>query len=97
MDIKIIQEKEFPFLDRKLVEAEITFKETTPNRMDVRKSVAAKAGAKEELVVVREIKNKYGRGLAQVKAYIYNDEASMKKVETPEMIKKNSPKVKGED
>jgi small subunit ribosomal protein S24e len=90
MDLKITNEKMVPLLDRKEVTAEVTFDKVTPSREELKKAVAHKTAAKEELVVVRKIETAFGKTKATVTACIYNDAAAMSKIETRTMIKRQS-------
>lgn len=98
MEIKITNEQEVPFLERKLVMAQIGFKNETPTRAQVKKALATETKAKEDLTIIRKIKTNFGKTSAVIKAYIYNNEDAKNKIETKEMLKRNEEKkAKGEE
>jgi len=92
MEIKITNEKEIPFLERKLIEAQMSFEKETPNRIDVKKAIATQTKSKEELIVIRKIRTNFGKTSAIIKAYIYNNEESKNKIETKQFLKRNEEK-----
>lgn len=75
-------------LARTEVKAQIMFNGVTPSVADVQKNVAAKLSAEEARVVVKTIYTKYGGGSADVVAYVYDDEATQKRVEPNVKVKK---------
>jgi len=90
MDLKITREKVDPLLNRKEIDAEVSFEKVTPSREELRKAVAGKTASKEELVVVRLIKTIFGKTKATIKAYSYDDVISMNKIETANMLKRQT-------
>lgn len=78
MMLNILKEKETPLLSRKRITAEVTFKGATPARVNIRKELATKLKAKEELVEIRHIYSKFGEEKAKVIAHIYDNEKVMK-------------------
>ena len=89
MNIEITINNDRPVLSRKEIEAKLSFEGTTPSRNEVVKEVAKKTGAKEELVVVREIKTSFGETTAKVTAFVYTDAKVMKDVEGKHMAKRH--------
>jgi len=74
LKIEITEEKRNPLIER----TEITFRidhfgEGTPNRLDVKKKIAAMQGSNEKLTIVRNISTHFGRSYTIGKAHIYQD------------------------
>lgn len=87
MEVKINATSDNKLLERKEIEAEVSFAGPTPKKHDLREAVAHKIGANPELVVLREVKNEYGRKTVKVSAHAYTDMKTLKKVE-PEHLQK---------
>lgn len=94
MDLKIIEEKKVSLLDRTEFKLEINFEKVVPSREEIVKTVAAKTASKENLVVVRKISTIYGKTKAEVIAYVYTDEKSLKTIETRAMLKRHTKPAK---
>jgi ribosomal protein S24E len=92
MDIKIINEKQ-AIIPRKEINLEVKFEHSTPKRLDLKKEIAKITKTKEELLILKKILTDYGNKTAKVTAYAYKDEETLKKIEYPKVIEKNSPKV----
>lgn len=91
MEVKDVQSNKI-LLPRKEVTVSIVFEGSTPGRAQLRKSVADKIKAKEELVIIRHIYTKYGSKEAEVVAYVYENENALKSLEYEKMMQKNSDK-----
>ena len=91
MELKIMEQKNSA-LSRKDITAEVTFENTTPSRQQLKQSIATKAKAKPELLIVKNVYNDYGQRKAIVHAHLYEDEESMKAIEYPKMLEKNAVK-----
>lgn len=81
MNIKILEEKDNELLNRKEILTEIDSMDKTPSNKEVKTEIAKKLNVKEELVVVKQIAQIYGKRTSKVKVNIYKDEASLKKLE----------------
>jgi small subunit ribosomal protein S24e len=92
MDVKDIKSNKI-LLPRKEVTVFVAFEGATPSRKQLKKSVADKVKAKEELIIIRHIYTKYGSKEAEVIAYVYDDENAVKSLEYAKMIQKNSDKA----
>lgn len=80
MEIKISTKIEKPYLGRK----EIVLKgkaETTPSKVELKEEVAKLASAPAEMVVIKKVKQQFGKKDFEVEVYVYNDEKSMKEFE----------------
>ncbi|MFX0034360.1 MAG: 30S ribosomal protein S24e [Candidatus Hermodarchaeota archaeon] len=74
LNIEITEEKKNPLIDR----TEITFRidhfgASSPNRLEVKKKIAALQGSNEKLTIVRNLKTHFGASYTIGKAYIYKD------------------------
>ena len=87
MEVKINATSDNKLLERKEVEAEVSFAGPTPKKHDIKEAIAHKIGANPELVVLREVGNEYGRKTVKVSAHVYTDMDKLKKVE-PEHLQK---------
>jgi ribosomal protein S24E len=79
-------------LPRKEVSVSISFEQATPSRKHLKKAVADKVKAKEELVIIRHVYTKYGTRDAEIIAFVYDNEEAMNSLEYTKMIQKNSDK-----
>ena len=91
MDIKIIQEKQAT-VPRQEIKLEVAFEKSTPKRLDLKREISKKIKQKEELIIIKKIITDYGKRSAQVTAYAYRDEETLKKIEYPKVVEKNFPK-----
>lgn len=74
LNIEIIEEKKNPLIDRLEISFKIDhFSEGTPNRLDVKKKIAAMKGSNEKLTIINRLKTYFGEALVQGKAYIYDN------------------------
>ncbi|MFX1328930.1 MAG: 30S ribosomal protein S24e [Promethearchaeota archaeon] len=74
LNIEITEEKKNPLIER----MEITFRidhfgASSPNRLEVKKKIAALQGSNEKLTIVRNLKTHFGASYTIGKAYIYKD------------------------
>ncbi|MFC1648521.1 30S ribosomal protein S24e [Nanoarchaeota archaeon] len=96
MNLEIVSRDKKPLLSREEVVARISYEANTPSRLEVRKELAKAAKAEEGLVVVRKIASGFGASGADVFAFIYDDEGSMKTTEGKYMINRHAEKKKKE-
>ena len=96
MNIQIVNDEKKPLLRRREITAKLGYENKTPSRLDVRKELAKKLNAKEELVVVRMIKPFYGTSAADLEVVIYDDEKAMKEIEAKYMVNRHLPPEKKE-
>ena len=73
-EIEIIEEKKNPLIDR----IELTFRvdhfgASTPNRLDIKKKIAASQGSDEKLAIVKKLKTHFGASYYLGKVYIYDN------------------------
>jgi len=91
MDVKDIKSEKV-LLPRKEVSIFISFEGATPGRKQLKKSVADKVKAKDDLVIIRHVYTKYGSKDAEIIAYVYDNEEALKSLEYEKMMQKNSDK-----
>jgi len=73
MKIKIVENKEKPFLYRKEMKLEVEFDKEVPSRGFLREHVAKAAKSEKEMVIIDKIDPNYGIRVANVVAHVYND------------------------
>ncbi len=78
-EIEILEEKDNPLVNR----AEVKFRvdhlgESSPNRLEVRKKIAAMQGAKEQLTIIRKIQSQFGSFYSIGNANVYQDIEDLK-------------------
>lgn len=84
LPMKVISQKEMPLLARKRITFEIDHVESaTPSRQAIKSKIAEHFSAKPELVSIRHIYPKFGQHTSKVIAHIYQDEKTLKFLETP--------------
>lgn len=71
MNVNIISTNENKLLDRKEIEAEVSFDAATPKRGQLKEAVGHKIGANPELMVLRKVVSSFGRHTVTVTAYAY--------------------------
>ena len=92
MQLKIIEKKEKPLLSRTEVTAELAFeKAATPSKEQIIQQLASTLSADQKLIVIKKVNTSFGSTQADVTAYVYSDEKSMKSIEPKPKAK---PKAK---
>ncbi|MFH0869657.1 MAG: hypothetical protein V1866_01205 [archaeon] len=89
MELQVMKEEHRPLLSRKEITARVAYEAVTPKREEIRKDLAHKLKVKEELVIINRIKPDYGRQSAMVEARVYDDEATLRKLEPRFTLKKH--------
>ncbi len=96
MNVDIKSNVDNKLLDRKEVEAEVSYDGATPSRNELRQAICGKIGANPELVVLREIRTGHGKQSAYVVVHAYSSKESLDKVEPDHMRKRYAPAEKKE-
>jgi small subunit ribosomal protein S24e len=96
MDIDIIHEDENPMLHRTDVEFEVVHDDATPERLQVRDSLAAKLDKSANEVVVHELDTKFGMRKTVGYAKVYESADHASDVEQDHMLERNSIGVDAE-
>ncbi|MFW9882015.1 MAG: 30S ribosomal protein S24e, partial [Candidatus Thorarchaeota archaeon] len=74
LNIEIVEEKKNPLIDR----TELTFRIDhfgmgTPNRLEIKKKIAAMQGSNEKLTIIKNLETRFGASHTMGTAYIYED------------------------
>jgi small subunit ribosomal protein S24e len=96
MEVKIVSEKENPLLKRKEVGFRIEQgpQGKTPQRLEVKKAIAAELKISEERVFVKRMRTMTGTSTAVGVANAYETVEQAKLVEPEYILKRNSPPEK---
>jgi small subunit ribosomal protein S24e len=90
MDVDIIDEDENPMLHRTDVTFEVVHEDATPERLQVRDSLAATLDKAAEEVVVRKLDTKFGMRKTVGRAKVYDSAGHATDVEQDHMLERNS-------
>lgn len=94
-NIEIIEERKNPLIDRNEINFTIEhFGAGTPNRLEIKKKIAALKGAKENLTIVRNVQTHFGGANAVGKVHIYEDGKELQYFEPFHVQVRNLPKEK---
>jgi len=94
MQIEVKKERDTPLLSRKRVTITAEYEGATPSRNDLRKEIAKKINAKENLVVLKHIYTRFGSQKAKIIAHVYNNEEDLKKLENDSLLVKHGYQAK---
>ncbi len=95
MELKIISKKENPLLKRKEVQFTIQHSQgKTPQRMDVKRSIASELQVSEKLVFIKKMQTMTGTNTTHGEADAYESEAQARLIEPKYIIKRNNPPEK---
>ena len=86
MNVNILSSFDNKLLNRKEIEAEVSFDAATPKRGDLKQAVSGKIAANPELVVLRKVVGSFGRHTVKVTAHAYSDKTVLMSTE-PTYIK----------
>jgi len=90
LDIKIIEEKNNPLLNRREVVFKVDHESATPSRKSIVDRIAATMNSKEGLVVIDNLKTEFGKRETIGYAKIYETEERAKQVERPHITERNT-------
>jgi len=95
MKLEILKETENKTLARKEIEFRIDHQGgTTPSRLDIRNKIVAQYDASASTVVIRFLESKFGAGISEGLARIYESEEKMNRIELPHILKRHASKKK---
>lgn len=94
MNVQVLTDEKNALFKRRELTARLGYDNKTPKRLEIRKELAKKLGAKEELIVVNRIKPDYGTPAARLEFNIYDDEKALKELEGEHVLKRHAPKKK---
>ncbi|MBI4454023.1 hypothetical protein HY636_05255 [Candidatus Woesearchaeota archaeon] len=89
MELEIQKQKETPLLARTRINIIARYDKETPSIVNLRKEVALKLKADENLVIIRHIYTKYGKRESKIIAHVYKDQKLMEKLEGERLVCKN--------
>lgn len=89
MDIEIIDREENPMLHRTDVRFEVTHEEATPERLQIRDSLAAELDKAAGEVVVHSLETRFGMRTTEGYAKVYDDPEFAQDVEQEYMLERN--------
>ncbi len=92
MDIKVLEEKKNPLLQRREVKFSVSHNLGTPSRDDIKAKIAAYLNSKPELVIIERMRSQFGKRETQGYAKIYETAERLKSVETEHIIQRNTKK-----
>ena len=93
LELTITSKTEEPLLSRTMLKANVSFEKATPSYQELTSLIASKAKAEEKLVAIRHVYTSFGKGNAEVIAYVYKDEAKKQFIE-PKVKEKKDAKAK---
>lgn len=92
-EIKILEEKKNPLINRKEIEFRIDhFGTGTPNRLDVKTKLSAIQGSKEKLTIIKKLNTHFGAANIIGKANVYDNADDLKFYEPFHIQVRNLPK-----
>ena len=78
LNIEILEEKKNPLIDRTELSFRIeNFGMSTPNRVEIKKKIAAMQGSNEKLTIIKNLKTHFGASHTIGKAYIYENSTDL--------------------
>ena len=92
MDIKVLEQKNNPLLQRREVKFSVSHNLGTPSRDEIKGQIAAHLNSKPELVIIERMRSQFGKRETHGYAKIYETVERMKSVETPHIILRNEKK-----
>lgn len=81
MNVNLISNTENKLLERKEIQAEVSFDGATPKRAELKEAVSHKVGANPELVVLRKVSSNFGRKTVLIIAHAYSKKDSLMSIE----------------
>jgi len=94
MDLEIKSDKENKLMERREIDFEVKYIGMTPKSKDIAIELAKKVNSKPELII-KKMKNVFGRQILMGTAYVYKDEKARDKY-TPKYILKREGLIKEE-
>lgn len=92
MDIKVLEEKNNPLLQRREVKFSVSHNLGTPSREEIKGKLAAYLNSKPELVIIERMRSQFGMRETRGYAKIYETQERLKSVETEHIIQRNTKK-----
>ena len=95
--MNIIEKKEYPLLSRTEITAEESYTGATPSRETIKKILADKLNARNELIVIKHIYPEFGFGNARIIAHLYSNKKDMERIEPEYAFNKGILREKKEE
>jgi small subunit ribosomal protein S24e len=92
MDIKVIEEKKNPLLQRREVQFSVSHNLGTPSRDEIKAKIAAYLNSKPELVIIERMRSEFGKRETKGYAKIYESMERLKSTETEHIVQRNAKK-----
>lgn len=97
MNLKLLKEEDAPLFNRKVCYFEVEFpKQKTPTKTALKKDIAVLTKSRDDLVVIKNVKQNFGMSKAIITANIYKDLGDLKKAEEIKKRRKKEKKEKPE-
>ncbi|MEK6942294.1 MAG: hypothetical protein AABW85_05545 [archaeon] len=93
MDVSIGSKEKNRFLKMDEIKFEVAGMQSMPKRKEIREKLAALTNSKEEMVIVKSIRHKFGSHVLSGTARIYDSKQSMEKTEPKYMLERNFGKA----
>ena len=90
MDIKVLNEKNNPVLNRREIAFKVIHEEATPSRKSIVERLAATQNSKVGLVFVDGLKTEFGKRETIGYAKIYETEERAKQIERAHIVERNT-------
>ncbi len=87
--VEITNRQKNNLLNREEIEFAVEEASTTPSRKELREKISAILNAKTELVIIEKISNRFGSKEVKGTARVYQNEATLKKTELPQIVGRN--------
>lgn len=92
MEVKVLEEKKNPLLQRREVQFSVSHNLGTPSRTEIKEKIAAYLNSKPELVIIERMRSQFGKRETRGYAKIYETAERLKSVETEHIIQRNEKK-----
>jgi len=94
MEIKVVEDKENPFFNRREISFYVHGFEATPKRDEIRQEVCKRLNLSPELTVIISINQRFGIKQCTVLAHSYKDKESLKRYTAKYVLERASGKKK---
>jgi small subunit ribosomal protein S24e len=92
MEIKVLEEKNNPLLQRREIKFSVSHNQGTPSRTEIKNKIAAYLNSKSELVIIERMRSQFGKRETRGYAKIYETVERMKSVEAEHIVLRNEKK-----
>ncbi len=92
MDIKVLEERKNPLLQRREVKFSVSHNLGTPSREEIKAKLAAYLNSRPELVIIERMNSEFGKRETRGYAKIYESADRLKSVEAEHIVQRNEKK-----